>query len=656
MKRALSLLTALLFAAFPVRAALSDPSIPLRFKLGWVVLFLVGLVLPAWRTPLVLVLVPLVPWVPFGIKGVPHGIVHFVVLSQALPWLVRPGGSGRPWTGPVAWCWLLLVAVAIASLTVQQAAYATVFESGAAYFRELAAHFTSYGGGRPGPSLENMLAATMAFATGSLVFAMVRTSPLSRARLLASLGGTAVIVALIGFWQAQSGTGLRAEWRVHDPFITRINATFSDPNALAAFLAAMVPLLFALAGRGSGRARVWWAGGAALVAVGLVMTAGRIAAVAGLAGLCVLAVIVIRTGLDRLDQSPFLRRTFRRAVLTMAALVVAGLVALTLAGTTLDARHATQHSYLDTWLYTFNLRRPFEETAKGRVDIWRAAVRMIEDRPGFGLGVGRIYRVFGYYARDLTTLPEGMTFSAHSTFLNIGAELGLVGLAVWLALLALSFREVLVRSASGTQESAETRWIDAGLIGALSTLTVTMTTGDRAILYEDLVLLGAVTGLIAFAGFKAATSTPRREAMLRHGAIGLAAIVLLSLPPRILAERGAVRLDHVTFGLHHVELSRHGTRFRWTTDRALFYLPPTATSLKLRLRSIAPFNQTVQVLVRGALVFKSELGHGSGIEIRPVLPPVRSGGYQRIEILVSPTWRPPTDARELGVMADWDWR
>ena len=85
---------------------------------------------------------------------------------------------------------------------------------------------------------------------------------------------------------------------------------------------------------------------------------------------------------------------------------------------------------------------------------------MIENRPAFGIGVGRIYRLFGYYARDLGDLPAGMTFSAHSTFLNIGAELGLVGLLAWLGLLGTSLRAAPGAPPSGadSRRRAENGW------------------------------------------------------------------------------------------------------------------------------------------------------------------------------------------------------
>ena len=136
----------------------------------------------------------------------------------------------------------------------------------------------------------------------------------------------------------------------------------------------MLPLVLGLAGQRRGRVRAWWIAGAVAVGIALVMTAGRIAAVAALIGVCTLAALIVRAGVDRIDPSPLMRRLFRRGTPVVAGTIVVAVIGLAVAGTMRDARHAGQSSYLDTWLYTFNLRRPLE-AAKGRLAIWHTARR-----------------------------------------------------------------------------------------------------------------------------------------------------------------------------------------------------------------------------------------------------------------------------------------
>ena len=85
---------------------------------------------------------------------------------------------------------------------------------------------------------------------------------------------------------------------------------------------------------------------------------------------------------------------------------------------------------------------------QGRVGIWRANLDIIRERPVFGLGFGRYRNVAGrYYVRH----PEADRRShAHTPFLQVAAEAGLVGLAAFTLLFAtiLRFGIEAVRGAS----------------------------------------------------------------------------------------------------------------------------------------------------------------------------------------------------------------
>ncbi len=63
----------------------------------------------------------------------------------------------------------------------------------------------------------------------------------TRLRALRAVGVSAVLTALFGMWQAITGLGLQTAWIVFDAGIIRINATYIDPNALAAFYALVAP-------------------------------------------------------------------------------------------------------------------------------------------------------------------------------------------------------------------------------------------------------------------------------------------------------------------------------------------------------------------------------------------------------------------------------
>jgi len=125
------------------------------------------------------------------------------------------------------------------------------------------------------------------------------------------------------------------------------------------------------------------------------------------------------------------------------------------------------------------------------------------------------------------------------------------------------------------------------------------------------------------------------------------------VPVRAMLERRGMKLDRVTFGLHDVE-GPDGQRFRWTAGHATYYRPSSDQQLTLRVRSVAPFPQTVSIKLDGAEIDRLTLADHAWRPLRYQLPPrLRASAYYKVELEVGPVWRPPNDGRELGVMLAW---
>jgi O-antigen ligase len=90
------------------------------------------------------------------------------------------------------------------------------------------------------------------------------------------------------------------------------------------------------------------------------------------------------------------------------------------------------------------------DTVYFRFSVWLAGLQMMLQNPFFGVGFGQFGPHVGSYIRDLAWIPpttaaqEGSL--AHNTFLSVGAEFGLIGLALYL--LALSGIYKAARSAA----------------------------------------------------------------------------------------------------------------------------------------------------------------------------------------------------------------
>jgi hypothetical protein len=139
-----------------------------------------------------------------------------------------------------------------------------------------------------------------------------------------------------------------------------------------------------------------------------------------------------------------------------------------------------------------------EVSVKERLLAWRAAVRMTLDRPLLGVGPGR----YGPEASG-TYHEAGATrelSSAHSFFLNLGAEFGLAFAILIGAAIALSVRagRRLVRS-----EVDSLRLVGLGVSCALvGFVVVASTTGidtyqPYRIMDSDMILIGTLVGMVA---------------------------------------------------------------------------------------------------------------------------------------------------------------
>jgi len=108
-----------------------------------------------------------------------------------------------------------------------------------------------------------------------------------------------------------------------------------------------------------------------------------------------------------------------------------------------------------------------EGSAQQRLAVLQTAIRIIEDRPVLGVGLGAYHQANRDYSPALGSLD------AHNAYVKVAAETGLPGLLLFLALLATVVRSVLLARRRATLASpmqAETlRWLLLGLLAHLIT-------------------------------------------------------------------------------------------------------------------------------------------------------------------------------------------
>jgi O-antigen ligase len=84
-----------------------------------------------------------------------------------------------------------------------------------------------------------------------------------------------------------------------------------------------------------------------------------------------------------------------------------------------------------------------DKGVEGRLGAWMVGVQLFFDNPFFGVGAGNFNSLYQTTANELGIIFGGRDLSPHGLYLEVLSELGAVGLSIYLAILAFSFRGVL---------------------------------------------------------------------------------------------------------------------------------------------------------------------------------------------------------------------
>ncbi len=203
--------------------------------------------------------------------------------------------------------------------------------------------------------------------------------------------------------------------------------TFANPNFLAGGL---VPLLLLTLGLSPRRPEAFKPGMWLLVlslltatlTAGIVATGSRGGLLTLGGGLFVFLVIGLMRGTLR-AREPLVRVGILLAVLALVALPLLRVV---------GAREgASANAPATAGLCAEEERAASADSNEFRVLTWRGTLAMVQSRPVLGWGAGSYETAFGPF------MVAGYTRHAHQGYLQLAAELGVVGLALWLGLLAL---------------------------------------------------------------------------------------------------------------------------------------------------------------------------------------------------------------------------
>jgi O-antigen ligase len=220
-------------------------------------------------------------------------------------------------------------------------------------------------------------------------------------RLFVTFLTGAVLVSLNGYFQWFTGQDLVKGYSIHIPGrFLRMKSSFSSPNGLAAFLLLALPLFFWLWTRVRKQLITGTAAGAffILAAGAFILTLSR----SGFIALWSAAIL----------SAFLLRKKWISLSFLMSPLL---------------------------FLFSKILRENFlmslhskDITIGERFRFWNASISMIAESPFIGHGVNMFYQKFPLFLRD-----DGYRGYAHNCYLQMAAEVGLMGLAAFLIPLAV---------------------------------------------------------------------------------------------------------------------------------------------------------------------------------------------------------------------------
>ncbi len=409
----------------------------------------------------------------------------------------------------------------------------------------------------------------------------------------------------------------------------RLTAVAWNPDYLALFLVLVLPPLAALALPPAAPRwrRALGVAAAGLGSLALVFTFQRAAYLAALVAFVTLGLLVGRRPA---------RDGHRRAVSILGAVVLAILAAVMLDAFVLHGRVAGR------------LARFADDP--NRLRLWQTALRMALDHPLLGVGTGRYAFFFHQYAGALRESFGPFWGTAHSLYLHLLAEQGLVGLASFAALFGGIWLGALRSLPRATEPSAVLlSGVVASLTGWLAYGAVQFTFRVNALFYLACILTGTAAALAP------AKPRPVRSPRWALTAVALG-LVCLGLRAEAALERPVS--PGYEAGFYRWERQPDGSPARWTGPRAALTVPIRGRVMLLAFRApipdIASRPQTVQLWVdrRLVAVLRLTAAEWQTLEV-PLGQPVGAHALVEVETghsFVPSRLSPSRDDRRLGVM------
>lgn len=346
-----------------------------------------------------------------------------------------------------------------------------------------------------------------------------------------------------------------------------INATFKDGLSFGAFVSMTAALLLGMTLAWKGLVRVLSGLCLALSLVSIFFIGSRSGLLALFASLIVFALLyMISSSHKEKGKSRYAQKAVWAFGVIMAVLMASVLFFQFNQSKILPSRTMDRMSrVLD--------KSGMEEASRGRLDgLWKFALQMMRDYPAAGVGIGG-------YIIEVSNYNEASPFkvnvqSAENYFLQIGAELGWVGLffAFWI------FWEIIKKIRHGFSKGIfrdRNRFLFIGAISGLAAAFLNFMVhtfiGSYEIKYAFWLLVAVVFLLVRGSG-----ETPEDKLFFKPFRISAAAVLVLFAGFSVWSSTHSLSLEHRTekfdlkqnFGFYSPEQTPAGKTFQWTGKSA----------------------------------------------------------------------------------------
>jgi tetratricopeptide (TPR) repeat protein len=250
-------------------------------------------------------------------------------------------------------------------------------------------------------------------------------------RVMAVGAATASLLSILGLAQYFG-------WAEHlVPTAGLPSATLGHRNMAAAYLVCMLPFAVYLYADSSRGGDVWlWGIGVGLQGAFLLATRSRGAWVAAAVAAALWVSMAVRAGKLRPRASP---DWHHRALSLVAILVLVAAPVVVPADIEKGAGEAMWEGKRSVSESVTSILQPGGD--KGRLALWGRTLEIIADRPIMGIGAGNWRIAYPAYAQGDMIEPTQVPHRPHNDFLSVWSETGTVGLAVYLWLIWMAFRE-----------------------------------------------------------------------------------------------------------------------------------------------------------------------------------------------------------------------